>query len=136
MAGEKNLAEMIKGMTPKLNEGEYVFITLTDANQISRADTLCEFKEQEGTTVIIAKQKADALRLPYEYIASWITLEIHSSLEGVGLTALFSSELAKNNISCNVVAAYYHDHIFVDHKDAEKAVAVLRQLSKNYSENG
>ncbi|MGP1992105.1 ACT domain-containing protein [Zobellia laminariae] len=134
MAGEKNLAEMIKGMTPKLNEGEYVFITLTDANQISRADTLCEFKEQEGTTVIIAKQKADALRLPYEYIASWITLEIHSSLEGVGLTALFSSELAKNNISCNVVAAYYHDHIFVDHKDAEKAVTVLRQLSENYSE--
>ncbi|MBT2159944.1 ACT domain-containing protein [Zobellia barbeyronii] len=136
MAGEKNLAEMIKGMTPKLNEGEYVFITLTDANQISRADTLCEFKEQEGTTVIIAKQKADALRLPYEYVASWITLEIHSSLEGVGLTALFSSELAKNNISCNVVAAYYHDHIFVDHKDAQKAVTVLRQLSKNYSENG
>ena len=136
MAGEKNLAEMIKGMTPKLNEGEYVFITLTDANQISRADTLCEFKEQEGTTVIIAKQKADALRLSYEYVASWITLEIHSSLEGVGLTALFSSELAKNNISCNVVAAYYHDHIFVDHKDAEKAVTVLRQLSKKYSENG
>ena len=127
---------MIKGMTPKLNEGEQVFITLTDANQISRADTLCEFKEQEGTTVIIAKQKADALRLSYEYVASWITLEIHSSLEGVGLTALFSSELAKNNISCNVVAAYYHDHIFVDHKDAEKAVTVLRQLSKKYSENG
>ena len=133
MAGEKNLAEMIKGMTPKLNEGEYVFVTLPNVDYISRADTICEFKEEEGVTVIIAKQKADALQLPYEYIASWITLEIHSSLEGVGLTALFSSELAKNNISCNVVAAYYHDHIFVDHKVGEKAVNVLKTLSENYS---
>ncbi|MBU2975323.1 ACT domain-containing protein [Zobellia sp. B3R18] len=133
MAGEKNLAEMIKGMTPKLNEGEYVFVTLPNVDHISRADTICEFKEEEGVTVIIAKQKADALQLPYEYIASWITLEIHSSLEGVGLTALFSSELAKNNISCNVVAAYYHDHIFVDHKVGEKAVNVLKTLSENYS---
>ncbi|MUH34985.1 ACT domain-containing protein [Zobellia amurskyensis] len=133
MAGEKNLAEMIKGMTPKLNEGEYVFVTLANADKISRADTICEFKEEEGITVIIAKQKADALRLPYDYVASWITLEIHSSLEGVGLTALFSSELAKNNISCNVVAAYYHDHVFVDHKLGERAVRVLQQLSENYS---
>ena len=133
MAGEKNLAEMIKGMTPKSNEGEYVFVTLPNVDHISRADTICEFKEEEGVTVIIAKQKADALQLPYEYIASWITLEIHSSLEGVGLTALFSSELAKNNISCNVVAAYYHDHIFVDHKVGEKAVNVLKTLSENYS---
>ncbi|MBT9187339.1 ACT domain-containing protein [Zobellia russellii] len=133
MAGEKNLAEVIKGMTPKLNEGEYVFVTLPNVDHISRADTICEFKEEEGVTVIIAKQKADALQLPYEYIASWITLEIHSSLEGVGLTALFSSELAKNNISCNVVAAYYHDHIFVDHKVGEKAVNVLKTLSENYS---
>ncbi|WP_289037246.1 ACT domain-containing protein [uncultured Zobellia sp.] len=133
MAGEKNLAEMLKGMTPKLNEGEYVFVTLPNVDHISRADTICEFKEEEGVTVIIAKQKADALQLPYEYIASWITLEIHSSLEGVGLTALFSSELAKNNISCNVVAAYYHDHIFVDHELGEKAVNVLKTLSENYS---
>ena len=136
MSGEKNLAKMIKGMTPKLNEGEYVFITLTDVSQISRADTLCEFKEREGTTVVISKQKADALRLPYDYVASWITLSVHSALEGIGLTALFSSELAKHNISCNVVAAYYHDHIFVDHKQAKMAVEVLKQLSENYSENG
>ncbi|MBU2948647.1 ACT domain-containing protein [Zobellia uliginosa] len=133
MAGEKNLVEMVKGMTPKLNGGEYVFITLNNVNQVSRADTLCEFKEQEATTVIISKQKADALRLPYEYVASWITLSVHSSLEGVGLTALFSSELAKHHISCNVVAAYYHDHIFVDCKDASKAVKILERLSRNYT---
>lgn len=138
MKGEQNLAALIKGMKPDLNEGSYVFVCVKDLdalNAIDRVDTICEFKEKEGTTLVLKKEKADELSLKYRYVASWITLQIHSALEAVGLTALFSAELAKHNISCNVIAGYYHDHIFIDKNDAAKAVEVLRNLSeKNLNE--
>lgn len=62
-----------------------------------------------------------------------ITLTVHSSLDAVGLTAAFATELTRHGISANVVAGYYHDHIFVAEKDAERAVAALEALSSRYS---
>jgi uncharacterized protein len=46
------------------------------------------------------------------------------------LTAAFSNALAAVGISCNVMAAYFHDHIFVDTKDARQAMKVLEEFSK------
>ena len=132
MSGETNLGKLIKQMKPVLNEGEFVFATVVNTEDISRKHTICEFKETEGTTLVLERRKADELNLSYNYIASWITLDIHSSLDAVGLTAIFSTELAKFNISCNVIAAYYHDHIFIDKKDAVKAINILKNLSQNY----
>jgi hypothetical protein len=130
MPGETELSTLLRSMSPKLNKGEYVFSTVVNLDAIDRNDTVCEFKEREGTTIVIERKKADALHLKYEYIASWITLMVHSSLEAVGLTAVFSAELAKEGISCNVIAGYYHDHIFVDIKDRDAAMRALTMLSK------
>ncbi len=129
-SGETNLKKLIANMEPILNEGEYVFANVTNIESIPRALTICEVKEKEGRTVIVSKRDAENLGLNFEFIVSWITLNIHSSLEAVGLTAAFSAALGENDISCNVVAGYYHDHIFVDRKDKEKAMQILWEMTK------
>ena len=132
MSGEKNLKKLIRSLRPTLNPGAFVFTTQKSAAKIAYVDVLGQFLEKEGTTLIMKKQKADSLGLSYGFTAAWITLNVHSSLDAVGLTAVFSSELAKNNIGCNVVSGYYHDHIFVNIKDSTDAIRVLTELSENY----
>lgn len=131
--GSRDLKELIKNMEPVLNEGEYVFSTVKNLDDIPREVTICEIKEKEGITLILSKQDAERLGLAFTFIASWITLNVHSALEAVGLTAAFASALSKNDISCNVIAGYFHDHIFVNVKDGEQALYVLQQLTKTCS---
>ncbi|MEI7628769.1 MAG: ACT domain-containing protein [Bacteroidota bacterium] len=130
MTGETNLDRLLKTMKPKLNIGEYVFCSVKDITSVDIKDTVLIFKEDEAITIIVKKEIADRLNLDYSFISSWITLTVHSSLEAVGLTASFSKALSESGISCNVVAAFYHDHIFVDKRDAEKAMTVLNRFSE------
>nr|WP_275889019.1 ACT domain-containing protein [Desulforhopalus vacuolatus] len=66
--------------------------------------------------------------MKYEGVFKGITLTVHSSLEAVGLTAAISSKLAEKGISANVIAAYYHDHIFVQTEKAEMAMEALNEF--------
>ncbi|MCE0917530.1 ACT domain-containing protein [Pseudomonas sp. NMI760_13] len=131
MHGETSIEKLLQSMRPELNDGEYVFATVTDASQLQDLNIVGSFREREGWTVILEQTVADAMQLPYTYVCAWITLTVHSSLEAVGLTAAFATALGKAGISCNVVAAYYHDHIFVGVDDAQRAMAVLKALSDN-----
>ena len=131
LEGETNLDQILKTLSPELNPGEYIFHSTKDPSQFDAKDIVGLFKEKEGVTVIVSRELADRKKIPYKFIASWITLNVHSSLDAVGLTSAFSTALAKENISANVMAGYYHDHIFVAKEDADKAMMALRQLSKN-----
>jgi hypothetical protein len=117
-------------MKPDRTEGEYVFCTVDTFQRAAALNPLCMFQEQEAITVILSKHRADEAAFPYSVICAWITLTVHSSLEAVGLTAAVSKALTDANISCNVVAAYYHDHIFVPVKDATRAMDALVKLTK------
>lgn len=129
MAGETSLTTLLRSMSPQLNEGTYVFCSLSDVAQLQGIQALGSFQEAEGLTVILARQQAEQLHLPYSYAAAWLTLHVHSALEAVGLTAAVASALAQAGISCNVIAGYYHDHLFVAHADGPRALAMLQQLS-------
>ncbi len=128
--GGTNLPQLLKTLKPELHAGKYVFCTVNNLPKIASSEWIMQFQEAEGYTIIIRKETADQLGLPYSFTAAWITLTVHSALEALGLTAAFSKALSEKGISCNVVAAYYHDHLFVDRKDAERAMEILSRLSK------
>ena len=130
MAGEVNLQKLLKEMKPELNEGEYVYCLVNSKDDTAGLDPLGYFLEKEGLTVILPKEKADAMKIHYTTAFAWITLTVHSSLEAVGLTAAVANSLTEANISCNVVAAFHHDHIFVPVKDSARAMDALQKLTK------
>jgi hypothetical protein len=130
MTRETDLSKILKSIRPKLNAGEFVFCVTHSLAKINQADIISTFREEERVTVIIKKELADQLKLRYSCIAAWITLTVHSSLEAVGLTSAFSTALSNEGISCNVVAAFYQDHIFVNKNDAKKALDILNRLSR------
>lgn len=130
MSGETDLGRLIREMKPELHEGEYVFCTVSEVRLFVDIEPLCLFQELEGTTVILPKQRAEQLDLPYSFVSAWITLTIHSALEAIGLIATISQELAKAGISCNIVSAYYHDHLFVPIEEAQRTMTVLNMMSK------
>jgi len=130
MNGQTDLQQLIKTMKPVLQPGDYVFCSVPDLSLVDQQKIIGLFKEEEGITIIVEKAFADQLQLSTVFVAAWITLSVHSSLEAVGLTAAFATALAREGISCNVVAAFYHDHIFVNKNDAEKAMGVLTKMSE------
>ncbi|WP_424974065.1 ACT domain-containing protein [Dinoroseobacter sp. S124A] len=114
-------AEMVRLMSPRLCDGVYGFVAATDLAVAE--DALGWFREEEGVSVIrpVPAGTPDAMRQ--------ITLDVHSALDGVGLTAAVSTALAAANIPCNMVAALHHDHVFVPEADAPRALQILQQLS-------
>jgi hypothetical protein len=130
MNGETDLVKILKTLQPKHNAGDYVFCVVNDLNKLNLTEIIFFFREEEGTTVVLKKELADKLKLEYTFVAAWITLTVHSSLESVGLTAVFSKSLSEEGISCNVVAGYYHDHIFVSRADVNNAMKILKALSE------
>ena len=129
MSGEKDLKQLLKSMKPEHISGDYVFCKVANLENVNLNEVKMFFREKEAITLILKKEIAEILKLEYSVLMAWITLTVHSSLEAVGLTAAFSKALSENGISCNVVAAFYHDHIFVNKKDIEKAMEILNAFS-------
>lgn len=122
---------MLAGMTPTLAVGEFVFCTTRDPALIAQAGPIALgwFKEDEGTTLILARAEARALGFDDAMPMRRIVLEVFSALDGVGLTAGVAVALAAKNIPCNMIAGYHHDHVFVPAALAEAALAALVELA-------
>ncbi|MEZ8122468.1 ACT domain-containing protein [Vibrio splendidus] len=131
MTAITDLDILLKSMSPELIEGDYVFCTvdggLADYVQLNPIST---FREKEGLTLVLKEEVATKAQLDFDGVFSLITLSVHSSLEAVGLTAAFATKLGSYGISANVIAGFYHDHIFVQKDKTEAAMSALREFSE------
>jgi uncharacterized protein len=129
-----NLKAMLASMSPKLNDARVAYLSSKDMkavlSKLPPESIIGTFREEEATTFIVELAAAESSGLEILFRGAWITLTVHSALEGVGLTAAFATALGDEAISANVIAAYYHDHIFVAVDDADRAMAALRKLQQ------
>lgn len=131
MNGERDLETLLRSMSPKLSEGEFVFVSFRGSHYGEHAELapIAAVDEREGLTLVVPRSNADDGNLSYAVTFRRITLNVHSSLEAVGLTAAFSTALSEHAISANVVAGRFHDHIFVPCAQADDALRVLQSLT-------
>ena len=124
-----NIDQLVREMNPRLNDGKWVFCTLP-AGTRPPENALAVFREKEATTVVISAIDAESLDLPPRYVAAWITLTVDSDIDAVGFLAVISRALAAEGISCNVISAIHHDHLFVPYPEGLRAIEVLRKLQE------
>lgn len=127
MSGESDLSVLLASMSPKVRPGVFVFATVErepDGVQVEAT-----VREPEGLSVVVTRDIAEAADWDYDFEAAWITLEVNSALDAVGLTAAVSSALADDGISCSVIAGRFHAHLLVPIDRRDDTLAVLRRLS-------
>jgi hypothetical protein len=128
-SGERDLAVLLRELRPELRDSRYVFVSVDTPP--AGADPVVTVREDEGTTLVLDAIEADrlGLRSGDDTVMAMITLRVHSALDAVGLTAAVSRALTARSISCNVVAGFHHDHLFVPADRAGDALAALHELS-------
>ncbi|WP_454227247.1 ACT domain-containing protein [Propioniciclava flava] len=84
MAGMTDLHEILGALRPYVRQGAYVVVTTQTPPDVAYHARIVE---DEGTTLVLDQAIADEYHLTYEGVFGWITLEAHTSLQAVGITA-------------------------------------------------
>jgi hypothetical protein len=126
-AGSTDLQAMLATLEATVRPDDYVY-AVVEADHPAVALAAATVWEDEGLTVVLRRADADNHGITYDFVACWLSLTVHSSLEAVGLTAAFSRALGDAGISCNVLAGFHHDHLLVPVAERDRALAALRAL--------
>lgn len=128
MSAENDLTVLLRSMRPTLHPLAHGY-GLVSNGQAMPGPVFARVEEAEGSTVIA----------PLADLASWgvksngewarISLTVHSDLAAVGLTAAIATALTAEGITANVVAGYFHDHVFVPWAVRDRALATLQGLA-------
>ena len=128
MSGIADLKETLSSIKVSCDGIEYGFASIENNADIDRNKVLATFQENGRVALIASAEYLSAQKIEQEGPYAKLTIDIHTSLELVGLTAVLATKLADNGISANVVAAFYHDHVFVPYERKDEAVRLIESL--------
>lgn len=121
----RDLEDVLGALRVGRREGVFAVCSV---GEIPDADVEAVVFEDEGITVVLPLDQAQALSLSWGLEAAWLTIEVRTALDGVGLTAALARALADVDVPCNVLAGYHHDHVLVPVEDADVAIEAIEAL--------
>lgn len=124
-----DLSRLLAALAPQLHDGVYALCQLGPEMDALARHAVVTVREAEGVTVVVPEARALRAGAKILFRAAWVTLDVHSDLHAVGLTAAVATALAEAGIACNVVAGACHNHLFVPVEQAQHALAALQRLS-------
>ncbi len=123
--GEIDLDVMLATLAVQRRPGVFTYIAVEVPTPGLLAAAHAVVKEGSLTTIVLPLEAAERAGQLVTVRFAWLTLTVHSSLEAVGLTAAISERLTRQNIACNVLAGYHHDHVLVPVERVDDAIAAL-----------
>jgi hypothetical protein len=127
MTGERDLGRILAGFSVSRRPGTYVYV-VDPPERFPDEVVEAVVRENEGVTFVVERSVAASAGCDVRFEAVWLTVDVHTSLDGIGLTATMSAALLAESIPCNVLAGFYHDHLLVPLELADRAVAALERL--------
>ena len=131
MAAVSDLDALIAGLDASSDRTPYLFCSVPASPWPPAVpdgvEPVAVVAEDEGFTLVVPAGQAEAAGLDADrdFVAGRVTLQVHSDLAAVGLTAHVSRVLAEAGISANVVAGRFHDHVFVPFDRLDEALDLL-----------
>lgn len=127
LPGETDLAAMLRTISVSKRPDPVTMVSVAEPVGVG-GGVLAELIEAEGVTVVATVAEAQRRGWATDFVAHWLTVDVHSSLEAVGLTAAMSAVLTTHGIPCNVLAGFHHDHLLVPVEHTQAALDALHSL--------
>lgn len=141
--GETDLASILDALTVSRRAGVFHVVTVAaaDARGLevgSGIEALIREPEAAGETVTVVCDGESLERNGWSsaFDAAWLTIDVHTSMAAVGLTAAMSAALGDEQIPCNILAGFHHDHLLVPVADVRRAIDCLMSLGGRSEQAG
>jgi hypothetical protein len=125
---EHDLATLLRALRVTRRPGAWCMVSGVEL--AADVEVQASIVEAEGTTSVISTADASRVGITPEFVMAWLTLDVNSALDAVGLTAAVAGALAEHGLACNVLAAFHHDHLLVGFDEQDRAIEVLQGLAE------